>query len=530
MEPDVMSTYESSRGRLTPNRLIAVLAVCGASACQKAGTAAKTVEPSNATPAANGVGQLSAAITADSDVRAAVGSELRKDKKLDQAGINIAVESGIVELTGKVDNLLSKARSSRIAESVRGVRSVSNRLEISAPERPDRDMQRDVAMALVYNAATAKMPIHVDVENAVATLTGTVESWQERQLAERIADGVRGVRLTQNDLVTKYKVKRTDEAIASDVKSRLQWDALVEHDPVEAKVTDSRVTLSGTVGSAAEKSRAITDGWVDGVDSVDSSGIVVKWWDQPDKNLRPFVVKSDTDIAAAIKQATFYDPRVFSFNINPSVKNGVATLTGTVPTLNAKMAAEALARNTVGVTAVNDQLVARSELPAADLYLQARVREALNVDPLLESLEIFLTVEDGHVKFTGSVGTFFESAEASDVASRLSGVKSVDNQLAVREPATPYVYSAYLDPYTPYVETWYVIGARPFGTDADITNRIKTGFLWSPFVHSGDVHVSVENGKATLTGTVQSFRERQAAGNKALEAGAVSVDNELHVG
>jgi osmotically-inducible protein OsmY len=154
----------------------------------------------------------------------------------------------------------------------------------------------------------------------------------------------------------------------------------------------------------------------------------------------------------------------------------------------------------------------------------------LNVDPLLESLEIFLTVKDGHVKFTGSVGTFLESAEASDVASRLSGVTLVDNQLAVREPAVPYVYSAFLDLYTPYVETWYVISARPLGTDADITDRIKTGFFWSPFVHSGDVHVSVENGRATLTGTVQSFRERQAAENSALAAGAVSVDDELKVG
>jgi len=287
-----MSTYESTPSCPASDRsrqhivlrsrksalLVGLLAAFGASACHKADTAARTVDPSSATPAANGTGHISATTNADSDVRAAVSSELRKDKKLDQAGINVGVEGGVVELTGKVDNLLSKARSTRIAESVRGVRSVSNRLEISAPPRPDRDMQSDVAKALVYNAATAKLAIHVDVKDAVATLTGTVESWQERQLAERIADGVRGIRLTQNALVTKYKAKRTDDAIAGDVKSRLQWDALVEHDPLEAKVTDSRVTLSGTVGSAAERSRAITDAWVEPatvrneVRSGDSSG------------------------------------------------------------------------------------------------------------------------------------------------------------------------------------------------------------------------------------------------------------------
>jgi hypothetical protein len=35
------------------------------------------------------------------------------------------------------------------------------------------------------------------------------------------------------------------------------------------------------------------------------------------------------------------------------------------------------------------------------------------------------------------------------------------------------------------------------------------------------------NGKATLTGTVQTLRERQAAAQCALEGGAVLIDNEL---
>jgi len=44
------------------------------------------------------------------------------------------------------------------------------------------------------------------------------------------------------------------------------------------------------------------------------------------------------------------------------------------------------------------------------------------------------------------------------------------------------------------------------------------------------VQVAVSNGKVTLTGTVHSYRERQAAAENAFEAGAVAVDNELKVG
>jgi osmotically-inducible protein OsmY len=513
--------------------LTGLLAAFAVSACLKAVDAPHPAGPGNATTSSDADGRTPATAQTtmpDADVQAEVNAELARDKNLNQAGIQVKVTSGIVELTGKVDNLISKERSTRIAESVRGVRAVSNRVEISASPRPDQDMQRDVRAALLYNAATAKMPIQADVKAGTVTLTGTVESWQEKQLAGRIADGVRGVRLTQNDLLTKYKAKRTDSAIAADVRSRLQWDALVEHDPVEANVTDGRVVLSGSVGSAAEKSRAAVDAWVDGVSSIDATGIVVQWWDRHDSNLRRNAMRSDIEIAAAIKQAAFYDPRVKSFNINPSVTNGIVTLTGTVETLNAKMAAEALARNTVGVVAVENQLVARPRESATDLILQGRLRDALTFDPLLEANEVFLTVNGGQVKLTGTVGSFFERAEATDVASGLSGVTLVDDELKVREPGIPYVYSAYLDPYTPYVTTWYVLSARPLETDSDITTRIKNGFLWSPFVHASSIHVNVVNGKATLTGTVHSFRERQAASDNALDAGAITVDNELKVG
>jgi osmotically-inducible protein OsmY len=159
------------------------------------------------------------------------------------------------------------------------------------------------------------MPIHATVKGGVVTITGSAQSRQEQQLAERIADGVRGVRLTQNELTRRADAKRDDGTVSNDVKSRLAWDVLVEHDPITATVKDAQVTLAGTVGSAAEKSRAVSDAWVDGVAKVDATALDVKWWDRPDKNLCPFTAKSDQDIATAIKDAAYYDPRVKSFNI-----------------------------------------------------------------------------------------------------------------------------------------------------------------------------------------------------------------------
>jgi hypothetical protein len=108
-------------------------------------------------------------------------------------------------------------------------------------------------------------------------------------------------------------------------------------------------------------------------------------------------------------------------------------------------------------------------------------------------------------------------------------VTNVDDQLHVLNPAVPYVYAAYLDPFTPYVAAWYVGSSQPLESDSKIQDRINAEFSWSPFVYPQDVHVAVAKGKVTLTGTVQSFVERSAAVQSAFEAGAISVDDELKV-
>ena len=232
-----------------PSSLVALIALLSASACHKADAVAPAPKASAARAGAAS-GEPAGAIP-DPTISVAVATELHKDKG-NESGVKVVVTDGIVQLTGKVDNVLSKDRSTRVAEAVRGVRSVSNRLMVAPVARPDQDIQRDVKKALLYNAATAKMPIHTTVKGGVVTLTGTVASWQEQQLAERIADGVRGVLMTENTLSRASKPKRVDNAIADDVKSRLAWDVLVEHDPVAVAVKDSNVTLSGSVGSAAE--------------------------------------------------------------------------------------------------------------------------------------------------------------------------------------------------------------------------------------------------------------------------------------
>ena len=256
---------------------------------------------------------------ADSELQSVVSARIREDRKVEQQGFTVSIKHGIVELTGRVDNLLSRDRATRLAEAVRGVRAVDNRMEIVPEKREDADIESDLLKALLYNAATAKMPIHAEVRNGVARLTGTVNSWQEQELAELIADDVRGVRFTQNDLATKRTAVRLDSAIAGDIKTRFVWDVLIENDPVTAVVKDANVALSGRVGSATEKRRAISDAYVDGVRGVDGRGLLVEPDGAFDRHWQPALAKSDADIALAIRDAESYDPRVKAANIAVAV-------------------------------------------------------------------------------------------------------------------------------------------------------------------------------------------------------------------
>ena len=123
---------------------------------------------------------------------------------------------------------------------------------------------------------------------------------------------------------------------------------------------------------------------------------------------------------------------VFTALSASACQSGIPRRDATVQTLNAKVAPEALPQ-AVEVTAVKDQRAASMHESMTDQALKLRLNDALIFDPLLPPGEITLAVEDGHVKLTGSVGTFFDGVEAAIVVSRFPGVSSVDNQLEVRQ-------------------------------------------------------------------------------------------------
>lgn len=498
------------------------------------GTIPARADAEDATKPLNDLPEMtSAPEIADENITAAVSTALLIDPGVVNHLVDVQTEDGIVTLSGSVNTILASDRAVAVTETVKGVRSVINRITVNAPSRADDEIQRDVEKALLLDPATDSYEIEVSVDDGTVLLRGRVDSWQEKQLAATVARGVSGVTALRNAIEISYVEERFDEEIEADIEAALKWDALVDHALVDVSVEDGAVALSGIVGSAAEARQAFNDAWVAGVTAVDRSALIVDPLTER-RSLREnkYTPASDEEIRTAILDAFLQDPRVNMFNVDVSVEDGSVTLEGKVDNLKAKRAASRNAGNTTGVWSVDNRLLVRAADIPADLDIADTLEAVLLRDPLVQRHDLRVSVVNGEVFLGGTVDTYYEKMAATDAASAVPGVIQVTNNIEVSDRVHPLTHDPYVDRHWGYGDLGWYYDTRVIRTrlsDWQISTAIRDELWWSPFVDEDQVTVSVDDGEATLTGTVDTWSERAAAEKNAYDGGAVSVDNDLRV-
>lgn len=468
----------------------------------------------------------------DKEIRNRIEDVLLQDAGVPGQAIDIQVQNGIAELSGATNNLLTKERAVRLAETVKGVRAVLDHIDVEMSEKSDAKIKKDVKSALKSNPATSPFSIGISVDNAVVTLSGTVSSWREKNLAGTLAKSITGVKTVTNNVDVEYQSSRSDEEIAKDVRSALRWDALIDDGLIDVSVNDGEVILSGTVGSAAEKRRAYVDGWVTGTRWVDTEKLNVEGWERSEK-LRKGKYRdiSDSDIKEALQDALTREPNVDRSDVGVMVSDGIATLRGKVSSLNAKRTATQVAQNTVGVWRVKNRLKVRPGQQLSDAEVTKQISQALQRTPFVEHGEVTVRVRDGKVRLGGTVDTPFEKAQAEGIVSAVAGVIQINNDIRVVGDQPGRVNNPYVDERYIYYNYSVYGNDEVEVTESDwaVQEDIEDEFWWSPFVDGDDISVVVSDGIATLTGTVDTWAERKAATENALEGGATSVVNKLSV-
>jgi VCBS repeat-containing protein len=186
-----------------------------------------------------------------------VAAELAWDPRLDKKEIGVAVQDGVVTLTGSVSSYVEKLAAERAVEHVVGVRAVANDLTVSVPsglEHTDTQLAHGVADALAWDIEVPKT-IKASVSNGWVTLAGDVQWKYQRDAAVRAVQHLAGVRGLSNDIVVVPQGVAAADVTAS-IKQALERRADRTAEKIVVNAKDGVVTLTGSVSSYADR-RAI---------------------------------------------------------------------------------------------------------------------------------------------------------------------------------------------------------------------------------------------------------------------------------
>lgn len=137
----------------------------------------------------------------DADIARSVENILQWTTYLPKDSVKVMVEDGCVTLSGEVNLEYQRRAAANAIQYAMGVTEVSNQISVK-PLVSSKAVKSDIEAALKRRNRNDARSISVEVDGAEVTLTGTVRSWSERDLAQQSAWGTAGVR----DVVDKITV------------------------------------------------------------------------------------------------------------------------------------------------------------------------------------------------------------------------------------------------------------------------------------------------------------------------------------
>lgn len=145
----------------------------------------------------------------DASLTALTKIALLADQRVGASDIRVDTANGVVTLRGTVGTDDERRAAGALARRVNGVASVNNLLrrgpaaERQAVAASDEDVRRAVRDRFGRDARFRYSPIGVRADKGIVTLTGPVDTLENRARASELARAVPGVRAVTNDLLER---------------------------------------------------------------------------------------------------------------------------------------------------------------------------------------------------------------------------------------------------------------------------------------------------------------------------------------
>jgi osmotically-inducible protein OsmY len=214
------------------------------------------------------------------------------------------------------------------------------------------------------------------------------------------------------------------------------------------------------------------------------------------------LTERDVRVRDAVLRQLDWDPQVDASAIGVSVRSGAVTLTGYIDSCPGKLAAERAAKRVHGVRAIANDIEVRLPMERADTALALDVVHALELRSTVPR-GVQAAVHNGHVTLTGAVNWLFQKDDAEEAVHHVRGVRGVFNHITL----------------------------APRAVERDVRYRIVQALHRNADLDARHIDVTVSESTATLTGSVGTWLQREAAERAAASApGIGEVHNLIAVG
>lgn len=224
---------------------------------------------------------------------------------------SIMIESndGVVTLTGLVSEEPHKALAQEIVESIVGVKSVDNQLEVKneISDSSDALISSRVRLAIMSHRVLRGVDVRFVVENGIVTISGMAMNMAQVDLTTEYIRDVDGVKEVKNEMGVVGEVGQSEKTLAEkagDVGKK-----------IGAKVDDVSKKIGSNTGNVAE-------------------------------------MIDDASITVMVKATLMYHRSTSALRTKVGTRDGVVTLSGTAQNASARELATQVAQDVHGVRSV----------------------------------------------------------------------------------------------------------------------------------------------------------------------------------